>query len=72
MLLFLPIFGIVDVFPLVAGIHLENTILHPLMVGPPRFELGSPAPEAGRIGQATPRPPGVKGICKAYKDYGEF
>ncbi|GEM_PF-4876638 len=26
------------------------------MVGPPGFEPGSPAPEAGRIGQATPRP----------------
>ena len=28
-----------------------------LLVGSPRFELESLAPEARRIGQATPRPP---------------
>ncbi len=37
------------------------------MVGPPRFELGSPAPEAGRIGQATPRP-----HCPVIREFAGF
>ena len=35
--------------------RLRTTSLEEEMVGPPRFELGSNAPEAPSIGQANPR-----------------